>query len=146
MRRLLPLAFLLAPIAAPAHVVLDTATAPANAYVRVAFRVGHGCDGAATTRIAVTLPSALPLARPQPKPGWRILPRAAATDPIVWEGGPLADQHFDEFVMLIHTPDRPGSLAFPVVQGCAEGRTSRWDGADTPRLEVTAPEPTARRH
>lgn len=58
---------------AGAHVVLDRAEAPADAYVRVALRVGHGCaGGAATTAIRLTVPPELRSARPMPHPGWTL--------------------------------------------------------------------------
>ena len=38
---------------------------------------------------------------------------------VVWSGGPLLDEHFDEFSVLMRLPNRPGAtLYFPVVQEC----------------------------
>lgn len=66
---------LLAALSAPAgaHVVLDRAEVPAGTYARIALRVGHGCGGAATTALRVTLPPELASARPMPHPGWTIV-------------------------------------------------------------------------
>ena len=41
---------------AAAHVTLDQSTMPADSYLRVAIRVPHGCDGAATTGIRLQIP------------------------------------------------------------------------------------------
>lgn len=51
-----------APVHAPAfaHVTLDTPQAVALGYVRVAIRVPHGCEGAATTGIRLQCPRASP--------------------------------------------------------------------------------------
>ena len=57
---------------AAAHVTLDPTAAPAGSYVRAAFRVPHGCAGAATTRITLDLPEGIYSAKPMPKPGWRL--------------------------------------------------------------------------
>ncbi len=136
--------FALALLALPAtaHVVITPAEAPAGSYTRIAFMVGHGCAGAATTAIEVTLPEGLSTARPQPKLGWtigvqmRAIERPIPTEhglvregpaTISWSGGPLPDQHYEEFVMLIATPNRPGTtLVFPVIQRCEGGAQNAW--------------------
>lgn len=134
---------LLFAIPAYAHVTLDPASAPAGSYVRAALRVPHGCSGAATTRIAVEIPPGIYTAKPMPKPGWRLaierrrLPNAAHTAHgheveeevarIIWEGGPLPDDQYDEFVLLLQVPDEPGGTLFlPVAQGCEGGRSDAW--------------------
>ena len=48
---------------------------------------------------------------------------------IVWTGGSLADDEYDEFVLRAYlTGDlKPGTtLYFPVVQECTDGATHRW--------------------
>ena len=78
-RAALGLALLAAPAAA--HVTLDASELPADGYVRVALRVGHGCQGAATTAIRVTLPPGLPMARPMPHAGWTLTPGGGEGQP-----------------------------------------------------------------
>ena len=128
---------------AQAHVTLDPAAAPAGAYVRAALRVPHGCAGAATTGIAVEIPEGLFTARPMPKPGWRLTIghrrlAAPARSPhgreveaevarIAWEGGPLPDDQYEEFVLLLQVPNEPGGvLVLPVTQSCEGGRVEAW--------------------
>jgi len=129
---------LLAAGAVSAHVSLEAGTAPAGSTYRAVFRVPHGCDGAATTRLVVRLPEGVTQARPMPKAGWtlRVTPRAEAPGghgaipdaaEIAWEGGRLEDAHYDEFVMRVRLPDRPGEiLHLPVVQECEGGTSSAW--------------------
>ncbi|WP_421990170.1 copper chaperone PCu(A)C [Roseococcus sp.] len=115
------LAVLLAATATPAaaHVVLSPTQAQPASYTRLALGVGHGCGGAATTAIEVALPPGMTVARPMPKPGWEIAIEPGAS--IAWRGGSLPDAHYDEFVMMVRTPDRGGeALAFPVTQRCGE--------------------------
>ncbi|WP_458093477.1 YcnI family protein [Roseomonas sp. WA12] len=158
----------LAAAPAGAHVVLDQTEAPANAYVRVALRVGHGCaGGAATTAIRLTVPPELRGARPMPHPGWTLsLPGAAADahsghgghaahgapaapaaapGEIAWTGGRLDDAMFDEFVLLIRTPAEAGTvIAFPVVQECEGGVVSRWTERPAEGARAASPAPLLR--
>ncbi|MBY0338195.1 MAG: YcnI family protein [Acetobacteraceae bacterium] len=164
MIRSLPALLAAALLAAPpalAHVTLDPAEAAANASVRVAFRVPHGCAGAATTAIEVTLPEGVTMARPMPKPGWTlevdIRPLARpfpgphglireSPAAVAWRGGPLADAHYDEFVMILRTPDRPAeTLHFPVMQRCEGGASHAWtEVADAANPRPRSPAATLR--
>lgn len=135
---------------ASAHVVLDTAEAPAGSYYKAVFRVPHGCDGSPTTAITVTIPNAILTAKPQPKPGWTLsVDRQALAAPvagphgstitervatIAWRGGDLPDAWFDEFAIQLRLPNAPAGtkLHFPVEQTCAGGSRS-WVGAGTPK-------------
>lgn len=157
MNRTLPLAALglLALLGGPAaaHVTLDRAELPADSSLRVALRVTHGCGGAATTGLRVTIPPELRGARPMPHAGFSLAigggaaghaahaghtahgdhaaPAAsAAPGEIAWTGGRLDDAFYDEFVLLVRTPAEPGAvLRFPVVQECEGGVVARWTEA-----------------
>lgn len=164
MRRILPLFALLAAVPAAAHVTVEPTTAQANAYTRVAFRVPHGCGTQATTRLTVTLPEGTVQARPMPKAGWRItITRRALETPvsdghggqitegiaqISWEGGPLPNEYYDEFVVMLRTPDRAGeTLHLPAVQTCEGGGTAAWTEIPAAGRRVTDyrfPAPTLR--
>lgn len=130
---------LIAPLA-HAHVTLDTPQAPALGYVRIAIRVPHGCEGAATTGLRMQVPDGVTAVKPQPKPGWVLtvvpdeVPAPAgghdAAPPVRevnWRGGPLPDAYFEEFVLRVRMPDGPGQTVwFPFVQECEGGKVSRW--------------------
>lgn len=117
---LLCLAF---PVLASAHVSLQEPTAVQGAYHRAAFKVGHGCAGAATTELAVLLPEGLTAVRPMPKPGWQLATETVpAGTRVVWRGGPLDDRHYDEFVMQFKVTAPAGALWLPVEQRCTQGR------------------------
>jgi uncharacterized protein YcnI len=60
--------------AAPAfsHIVLETKSAPAGSSYKAVFLVGHGCQGSATTGVAVQIPAGFLGAKPYPKPGWTV--------------------------------------------------------------------------
>ena len=135
-------ALLLAAGTAHAHVTANPNEAPADSYFRTAFRVGHGCAGAATTAVRVKIPDGVLAVKPQVKPGWSIeikmrkLEKPAelghgrtvseTVDEIAWRGGPLPDAHFDEFGLSMRLPAQAGNtLYFPFVQECEQG-VHRW--------------------
>ncbi|WP_191085132.1 YcnI family protein [Roseococcus microcysteis] len=160
MRKLLAL-LLLASAPAGAHVTIDPPEAAPNSFQRIAFRVPHGCAGQPTTAIEVTLPEGITSARPSPKPGWELTVRMRplerpvsgghglvreAPSFIAWSGGNLPDPFFEEFVMMIRTPNRPGeTLLFPVAQLCAGGARHDWvEVATAGQARPRSPAPTLR--
>ena len=132
-------AYLATAVPVHAHITLDTSQAPALGYVRIAVRVPHGCEGAATTGLRVQVPEGVTAVKPQPKPGWTltVVPADApatgghdAAPPVQevsWRGGNLPDAYFDEFVLRVRMPDGAGQTVwFPFVQECEGGKVSRW--------------------
>lgn len=154
MKRFLLAACCAAPLA-HAHVTIDPPRAAAGAYQRLAFRVGHGCEGSATTAITVQIPDGVNGAKPMPKPGWNIeITQAPLATPlqahgktvtsrvaaISWRGGPLPDAYYDEFVMQVKLPETPGRYAFKVGQVCEKGRVD-WVELPAPGEHADAPAP-----
>lgn len=141
------LALLASAGAASSHVVLTQRTALADSYFRAAFVVPHGCDGAATTKISIWLPEEVLQARPQVKPGWQIeivrvkLDRevtgphgekiTARVAKVIFSGGKVPDDHFDEFVLQLRLPKEAGVLYFPVEQECGDKRRT-WNEIPAP--------------
>ena len=107
------------PASALAHVSLSPAQAPAGAHQALRFQLGHGCDDAATTALRIEIPEGVDMARPQPKPGWRLRidRQGERVVAVTWSGRLPADQ-FDDFGLLIKTPATPATLYFPAVQSC----------------------------
>jgi periplasmic copper chaperone A len=127
---------------AAAHVTLEQRQAPSDTYYKASLRVTHGCKGSPTVRVRVRMPDGVTGVRAQPKPGWKLditrvkLPKplddghggqiTETVGEVAWSGGPLLDEHFDEFALTMRLPDRPGAtLYFPVIQECAQG-AHRW--------------------
>jgi uncharacterized protein YcnI len=134
--------------AAQAHVTLDQPTAPAGSSYRATFKVGHGCDGAATKAIVITLPDGLRGAKPMPKAGWTLTTtRRPLKTPYESHGKPVTDElaevrwtantpadflqdaWYDQFVVRASLPAEPGELTFAVRQTCTEGE---WNWAEQP--------------
>lgn len=155
MNTLLPLALLALAGAAHAHITLDQPAAPAGSSYRAVFKVGHGCEGAATKAIAVTLPAGLRGARPMPKPGWTLTTtRRPLATPYESHGKPvteelaevrwtadtpadaLPDDWYDEFVLRATLPADPATLWFAVHQVCTRGE---WRWAEIPSAATPRP-------
>lgn len=132
----------LAALQAQAHITLETPQAEAGSYYKAVFRVGHGCAGSPTRELVVTVPEGAQGAKPQPKPGWVVATETAPlTTPstshgrtltedvrtVRWSGGPLADAHYDEFVLRVKLPEQPGTMHWKVSQVCENGRTDWHD-------------------
>lgn len=137
-------ALAMASVAAPAsaHVTVQPADAAADSYAQLIFTVPHGCNGSATKALRVKLPDGILSAKPQMKPGWQVgiktrkLDTAVAgphgksvtevVDEVDWRGGPLPDNLYDTFGLIVRLPDRIGqTLYFPAVQECEQG-VERW--------------------
>jgi uncharacterized protein YcnI len=127
---------------AQAHVTLEQATGVAGSYQKLNFRVGHGCDGKATTGLTVSLPEGAIGAKPMPKAGWKIdIVDSGAVHDISWKGGTLPDAYFDEFVLQVKLPAEPGKLYFRIVQQCGKVSVA-WDempGDAGVKLKAPAP-------
>jgi uncharacterized protein YcnI len=134
---------------ASAHVVLEYQVAPAGANYKATFKVGHGCGASPTRQIAVDIPAGMRGARPMPKPGWALdVQREKLVEPytshgrsitedvvrITWTAKTAEDMlpnaHYDEFVLVATTPDKAGTVYWPVRQVCAEGSN---DWVEVPR-------------
>lgn len=131
-----------------AHVTLATGEARASTYYKAVFQVPHGCDGTATQTIHIQIPEGIIGVKPMPKAGWTLNvtrgPYAKSytnhgkvvtegPKEIVWSGGSLSDDNYDEFVFTSFITDFPTGQAiyFPTVQQCAKGEV-HWDQIASP--------------
>lgn len=141
-RAALAAAAIAVPACAQAHATLEVQEAMADSWYKARMGIGHGCAGSPTVAVRIRIPDGILSAKPQPKPGWTLeivrtkldAPVAAAHGKAVtervsevrWTGGRLADDNFDEFLVQVRLPDRPGeTLYFPTVQQCETG-VHRW--------------------
>lgn len=126
-----------------AHITLETGEAKVGTNYKAVLRVPHGCNGAPTTAIRVQIPEGVIAVKPMPKPGWRLetvsgayartydyygTPTAQGVKEVVWSGGRLLDEHYDEFAFraaLTDSLQAGQTIHFPVIQEC-DGAASRW--------------------
>lgn len=139
MKKLLLISAALA-TSAQAHVVMAPAEATAGSYYAGEFRIGHGCDDAATTAVRIEVPEGVLTARARPKPGWTVeVERVPLVTPVMSEGkeqrdrvsaitwrGSLPADQFDGFGVMLKLPKgQAGPLYLPVRQSC-DGKTVEW--------------------
>ena len=147
--------------AAFAHPTLDLKSASPGSF-RAAVRVPHGCKGSSTVAIKLMVPEGIIGVKPAPKPGWTVATTKGAyaktydhfhgkkvsdgVKEIVWRGGPLLDEHFDEFIFtgFITSAFAGGeTVAIPIVQECEQGQVSWTElaapGANPHDLKHPAP-------
>jgi uncharacterized protein YcnI len=144
MSRFFPIvAAMLAASPAGAHVFLESRQATVGSSFKAVFAVPHGCSGSATTKIRVQIPEGVIAVKPMPKAGWSVetvkgkytreyeyhgSKFSEGVKEVVWSGGKLADDNYDEFVVSTFLTGglKPNTtLYFPVVQECEQG-VSRW--------------------
>lgn len=145
---------------AEAHVIVQPTEAPADSYAQLTFVVPHGCAGSATIALRLRVPEGVLSAKPQMKPGWSVEIKtkdlaqpvagphghsiSKAVEEIIWRGGPLPDDLFDSFGLIVRLPDRPGQrLAFPVVQECEHG-VANWTEVPAEGRKAEYPAPAVR--
>jgi uncharacterized protein YcnI len=128
---------------ASAHITLENRQATIGEGYKAVFMVPHGCAGSATVKIRVQIPEGVIAVKPMPKPGWNVeaikgkyaaeydyhgSKSAEGVKEVVWSGGKLADDNYDEFVIstFLTAGLKPNTmLYFPTVQECEQG-VSRW--------------------
>lgn len=146
---------------ASAHVVLEKPETPVGQSYKAIFKITHGCEGSATNKVTIDFPEGVISVKPMPKPGWQIALTKGAyaksyafyhgktisegVKSIVWSGGVLPDEYYDEFVanVFIAKELQPGAiLAFTVTQDCEKGQI-KWSETAPPEhqhhLEWPAP-------
>ena len=144
-----------------AHVTLETREAKAGSGYKAVLKVPHGCEGSATLKVRAQIPEGVIAVKPMMKPGWQIETVKGSYEraypyyhgqhlsdgvkEIVWSGGKLPDDYYDEFVFASFLAgDLPeGPLYFPVTQECEKGE-ARWtdipaQGQDAHALKAPAP-------
>lgn len=163
---------LASPLAASAHVGVTPESTAAGSYTVLTFAVPHGCDGSATTAVAIDIPESIPSVTPTINQGWTVEKTTIKLDPPVTDANgneltervgqvvytaktPLADGYRDTFALSLQLPeDAAGdTLEFPVTQTCEVGSTL-WnektvDGEaepEHPAPAITVTEATADGH
>jgi uncharacterized protein YcnI len=130
-------ATLVAAPAAFAHVEVSPEAVPADSDAELTFHAPNE-KSIPFVKLAIQLPPGLDEVTFQPKQGWT---GTLTKRTVTWSGGKVEPDQFDEFKIVAHVPNKPGTeLVFPAVQNYADGTTVHWIGAptsDTPAPRVT---------
>ncbi|MCZ8375657.1 MAG: DUF1775 domain-containing protein [Beijerinckiaceae bacterium] len=144
-----------------AHATFENGQAAQNSTYKAVIRIPHGCEGQATHTVRVTIPDGVIAVKPMPKAGWTVQTTKTTyakpytlygrevkegVSEIVWSGGQLGDDQYDEFVFQARMTDRlpaQQDVHIPVVQECATAKVS-WTqipagGQDPHALKFPAP-------
>lgn len=142
-----------------AHVTANPDNGVAGKYFQTSFRISHGCEGSDTTAVSIQIPHGFVTLKPQYKPGWKVeikKRKLAAPVPaghgkmaneefseVIWSGGSLPDDQYDEFGLLVKLPENEQKLWFPVTQTCIKGE-NKWseipaEGQEWHELKSPAP-------
>ena len=138
---------------ASAHVSLQQADGETGSAYRAVLRVGHGCDGSATTALSVQLPAGFEVIQPQQKAGWTLERRGSV---LTWSASnkqaALPANEKGDFVVDGKLAATAGPLWLKVQQTCEQGRID-WsqvpasgtavDGLKTPALLLNVQAPAA---
>jgi uncharacterized protein YcnI len=136
-----------------AHASLEQETAESGAGYRGVLRISHGCNGSPTVAVRIRIPDGVRGTKPMPKPGWQLETVVTKLDEpynshgstitedvseLIWKGGSLSDDFFDEFVFRTTLPETAveKTLYFRTVQECENGQFLRW-------IEIPEPDKAA---
>lgn len=149
-------------VAASAHVSIAEGPVEAGSYSILTFGVPHGCDGSATTEVAIQIPEGINAVTPTRNSLYTVEKVMEDLDtPITDSHGnevtervaqvvytattPLPDGQRDAFELSLQIPEdaADSTLYFPTVQTCERGETA-WvqipeDGQDAHDLDAPAP-------
>ena len=134
-----------------AHVIAETATAPAGSYTVVTFSLLHGCEDSPTTSVTIELPEDILAVTPTAQWNWTI---SETVVPATVEGTSITERTsaitFDAetplpsgqratFDLWLGMPDgEPGDVVlFPAYQTCEDGTTQDWIGDEAPQVTLT---------
>lgn len=136
-----------------AHSYVPLQSVVAGERADIPVRISHGCDGAPTNRVTVTVPQGVtnvtvehnrdwqisvtmrPLPKPIPGEGGVML--TETVDTITWSGNTLPEGRFESFVFRGKMPATPGRLFLPIVQSCERGE-HRWVALPRPGEDIGA--------
>ena len=149
-------------VAAPAfaHVTISPAEGSAGSYTVATVSVPHGCDGSATTKLAIQVPEQILSVTPTRNPFWDVQKVMTKLDePVTDAHGnevtervgqivytaktPLPDGQRDGFELSFQVPDAVGeTLAFATVQTCEKGETAWVETTEAGAEEPEHPAPS----
>lgn len=146
---------------ASAHVTITPSETAAGAYTVLTVSVPHGCDGSATTKVAIQIPEGINAVTPTRNPLYDVETKIVALDePVTDAHGNEITERVDQVVYTATTPlpdgqrdalelslqlpeDAAGeTLAFPTIQTCEQGETAWTEVAAEGAAEPEHPAPS----
>ena len=119
-----------------AHPSFDDSIEAAGRMFKADMLVTHGCGESPTLKVVIEIPEEVLAITARIKPGWKIetveselkehrtvfgMEKTKYTSQIIWSGGSLPSDNFDEFSFIVIPPNEETTLYFPTTQYCDEG-------------------------
>ena len=136
-----------APLAATAHVGVTPSSTAAGSSTVLTFAFSHGCAESPTTKLTFDIPESIASVSPTLNPNYTIekIVEGDRTAQVVYTAiTPVEDGYRDTIALSLRLPEdaEGATLAFPVLQTCAEGEND-WSGvAEAGEAEPESPAPT----
>ena len=128
-----------------AHPGFDEKVEVAGKIFKADMLVTHGCGDSPTIKLVIDIPEDVLAVTPRIKSGWNIetveselkehrmvfaVETTKYTSQIIWSGGSLPSDYFDEFSFNVLPPNEETTLYFPTTLYCDEGVDAYTDIPD----------------
>lgn len=116
---------------ARAHVVVSPEEVPAGEYEKMVVTVPTEKE-IPTTEVRVEVPEGFVVSGVQPVPGWEheFEEEGGVVTAVVWSGGEIGPQEFQEFALQAQTPEEAGEFSWGAIQIYEDGSTAEWTGPE----------------
>lgn len=114
-----------------AHVVVSPEEVPAGEYEKMVVTVPTEKE-IPTTEVRAEVPEGFIVSGVQPVPGWEheFEEEGGVVTAIVWSGGEIGPQEFQEFALQAQTPEEAGEFSWGAIQTYEDGSTVEWTGPE----------------
>ncbi|WP_265521536.1 DUF1775 domain-containing protein [Oerskovia flava] len=113
---------------AQAHVIIESVAPQPDGTVTLTFTFDHGCDGEATDRVDVALPTGVVAVGASQPDGWTSTLGEGA---VSWTGDPVPDGDRAELTLDVRVTGEIGqAFVFPTTQHCPSGAQYAWADTD----------------
>lgn len=119
-----------------AHVTVNPEEVPAGEFETLTVKVPTEKE-MPTTEVRVEVPEGFTVSAVQPVPGWthEFEREGGEVTAVVWSGGEIGPEEFQQFPISARTPEEPGEYAWRAFQTYEDGSVVEWTGppeAETP--------------
>jgi len=114
-----------------AHVVVSPEEVRAGEYEKMVVTVPTEKE-IPTTEVRAEVPEGFIVSGVQPVPGWEheFEEEGGVITAVVWSGGEIGPQEFQEFALQAQTPETAGEFSWGAIQTYEDGSTVEWTGPE----------------
>lgn len=114
---------------AGAHVTVQPEEVPPGGFETLTAKVPNEKE-IPTTEVRVEVPEEFTVSAVQPVPGWNheFEREGGRVTAVVWSGGEIGPEEFQQFLISAQTPEEPGEYSWPAFQTYEDGSVVEWTG------------------